>query len=94
MMIASIVLLVGGGLSLLYGFMQNGSLEAQIMSAFGSGKLNPGTPFMVIGGIALVVGIILLVVANQKKKAVQPVLYAPTAPQTDLPPVSQEDPQQ
>ena len=69
MMVAGIVLLICGGVSLLYGLIQNSSLQAQLMSALGSGTLNPGTPFMVVGAIAAAVGIVLMVLASRKKKA-------------------------
>ena len=70
MIAVSVILLVGGGVFLIYGFLQNSSLEAQFLSMLGSGRLNPGTPFMIAGGIALVLGVILLVLASKKKNAV------------------------
>ena len=41
-----------------YGFMQNNSLEAQFTSILSSGTANPGTIFIIIGVILLVVGIL------------------------------------
>lgn len=53
------ILLVLGGLACAgYGFMQNNSLEAQFTSILSSGTANPGTIFIIIGVILLVVGIL------------------------------------
>ena len=53
------ILLVLSGLACAgYGFMQNNSLEAQFTSILSSGTANPGTIFIIIGVILLVVGIL------------------------------------
>lgn len=67
MVVLSVILMLGGAISVILGIMQNNSLEAQLASVISSGKTNPGTMWIVIGVIAVVVGIILLVVSRKKK---------------------------
>ena len=55
-----------GLILLIVGISQNNSLEAQLASLFGSGKVNPGTPWIVIG-IILILGAAVLFVINKKK---------------------------
>ena len=69
MAILGIILIVAGAVSVLYGIMQNNSLEAQLTSLFSSGKTNPGTIWIVIGIIAVVVGIVLMVLNSKKNSS-------------------------
>jgi len=55
-----IVLAVVGLILLMYGNSQNNNLGAQLSSLFGSGRRNPGTPWMIFGGGALGFGGILV----------------------------------
>jgi len=66
--IGFVLILLGVGL-LLYGNSQNHNIGAQLMSAFGGGGGNPGTPWMIVGGILGVIGIILVIVGMSKKKS-------------------------
>ena len=68
MVIIGVILMVFGVGSAVFGYMQNNSLEAQLTSILGSGRLNPGTTWIVIGAAALVVGIVLLILGLRKKK--------------------------
>lgn len=71
--IIGLILFFGGCYSLYYGITQNNSLEAQLSSLF-SGATNPGTIFVVLGAIALVIGIALFiwgVASNSKNKKQQ-----------------------
>ncbi|MGI6192982.1 MAG: DUF3185 family protein [Christensenellales bacterium] len=66
MFIAGIVLAVLGGISAIIGFVQNNSLEAQVASMFTRGVVNPGTTWIIIGVIAVVIGIVLMVLGRKK----------------------------
>lgn len=68
MVIIGIILMVAGAISAIYGVTQNSSLEAQLGSFLSSGSVNPGTPWIVIGVIALLVGLVLLIMGLRKKK--------------------------
>lgn len=68
MVIIGIILMVAGAFSAIYGVTQNSSLEAQLGSLLSSGSVNPGTPWIVIGVIALLVGLVLLIMGLRKKK--------------------------
>ena len=64
---AGIVLTILGAIGCIYGVTQNNSFEAQVNSFFSSGHTNPGTTFIVIGAIAVAVGIVLLIAGIVKK---------------------------
>lgn len=64
-LVGFIILLFGSGL-IYYGYSQNSSWSSQILYVLGSGKVNPGTPLIVFGAIAAVVGIILLICYAKK----------------------------
>ena len=66
MFILGIILIIAGIGCAGYGYMQNNSLEAQVNSFLSSGSVNPGTLFIVIGVILLVVSIIICVVGRKK----------------------------
>ena len=66
MFLLGIILVVAGLGSAGYGFMQNNSLEAQFSSILSSGTANPGTMFIVIGVILLVVGIICCAASKRR----------------------------
>lgn len=68
MVIAGVILLVLGLGSLIFGLIQNNSLEAQLMSFLSSGSGNPGTIWIIIGAVVAVVGIAVLVIGLKKKK--------------------------
>ena len=52
--------LIGLGL-MLYGNTQNNNIGVQLTSLFGSGRTNPGTPWMIFGGVLIGIGAILIV---------------------------------
>ena len=60
MMIIGGLMVVVGLILLIYGNSQNNNIGAQLSSLFGSGKTNPGTPWMIFGGVMLGVGIIMV----------------------------------
>ena len=66
MFILGIILIIAGIGCAGYGFMQNNSLEAQLNSIMSTGTADPGTMFIVVGVILLVVCIILCVVGKKK----------------------------
>lgn len=68
MFILGIILAIAGAGSLIYGILQNNSVEAQLSSLFSSGSVDPGTLWIIVGVIAAVIGIVLLV-AGKKKAA-------------------------
>ena len=60
-LILGLILAIAGIILLVYGNSQNNNIGAQLSSLFGSGKKNPGTPWMIFGGSALGLGGILLI---------------------------------
>lgn len=68
MLVVSVILIVLGIGSTIYGFYLNNSVEAQLNALFSSGNVDPGTAWIVVGVIALVIGIILLIVGLNKNK--------------------------
>ncbi len=68
MLVLSIILIVAGAGSLIFGYTQNNSLERQLETLFSTGNSNPGTTWIIIGAIAAVVGVILLIASMSKKK--------------------------
>jgi len=58
--VGAVLAVTGLGL-MLYGNSQNNNIGAQITSLFGSGRTNPGTPWMVFGGVIIGIGVILVV---------------------------------
>lgn len=67
MKVLGIVCIVLGGIAAVFGYMQNNSLESQLSSLFTSGAINPGTPFIVIGIVAVILGVVLCVLGSRKK---------------------------
>ena len=68
------ILIIGGiaaivGVVLLvYGDSQNRNIVSQLGSLFGSGKTDPGTPWMIGGGIIIGIGVILIIKKLVEKK--------------------------
>jgi ribosomal protein L40E len=62
-----VLAIIGIGL-MLYGNSQNNNLGAQLNSLFGSGQSNPGTPYMIFGGVAIGIGVILILIKMVNKK--------------------------
>ena len=67
-------MIVGGGIiavlgliSIIYGIQQNNNIVAQISSLVFSGRTNPGTIWIVLGSIAIVVGLLILYREWKKK---------------------------
>jgi len=51
-----------GIILLIYGDSQNRNLMNQISSIINSGQTNPGTPWMIFGGIFIGIGVIIFLV--------------------------------
>lgn len=68
MIIVGVLLILAGGASAVYGVTQNNSWEAQLSSLFSSGSSDPGTMWIIIGGIAVVVGLVLLIAGITKTR--------------------------
>lgn len=66
MFIFGIILAVLGAGPLIFGFVQNNSLEAQFTSFISSGTVNPGTTWIIIGVIAVILGIVLMGIGKKK----------------------------
>lgn len=66
MTIVGIICIVAGVISAIYGISMNNSIEAQLTSLFSSGNANPGTMWIIIGVIAVVIGIVLLIAGRKK----------------------------
>ena len=61
LIIVGAVLAVTGIGLMLYGNSQNNNIGTQLNSLFGSGRTNPGTPWMIFGGVIIGIGVILVV---------------------------------
>jgi uncharacterized membrane protein YvbJ len=59
--IAGVVLAILGIGLLLYGNSENNNIVTKLSSYLGSGRTNPGTPWMIGGGIILGIGVILII---------------------------------
>ena len=68
MLISSAIFLILGIASAVYGISQNNNMEAQMRNLFEHGRVNPGTPYVVVGIVLVVIGIILLIVGLKKQK--------------------------
>jgi hypothetical protein len=55
-----VLAMIGLGL-MLYGNSENHNIGTQLIGLIGSGKTNPGTPWMITGGIVIGIGIILII---------------------------------
>lgn len=62
------ILLVGGVVSIVIGFIRNNSIEAQLSNLFSSWSTNPGNISIVIGIAAILVGAILYFGGKGKQK--------------------------
>ena len=69
-MIVGILLMLGGAGSLIYGIMSNADLINRARSFFTGANKNPGTVFIIIGIVALVIGLIVTIIAATRKKRI------------------------
>ncbi len=67
MFILGIILIIAGLGCAGFGFIQNNSLEAQINSLLSSGTANPGTMFIIIGAVLIVVGVVCCIASKKKQ---------------------------
>lgn len=67
MIIIGVILILAGLSSTVYGYMQNNNIDTQMMSIFSSGNANPGTMWIILGVVVIVIGV-LLVYGGLKKK--------------------------
>ena len=65
--IGVVIAIIGIGL-LLYGHSQNNNIGAQLTSLFGSGRSNPGTPWMIFGGVSIGIGFVMVIAKLLNKK--------------------------
>ena len=70
MIIIGLILIVAGVISAIYGSNLNNSISAQLTSLFSTGSTNPGTMFIVLGVIGMVVGLILILVEHKQKNSI------------------------
>ncbi len=77
--IGSILMAVGLG-TMIFGFVRNNDLEAQLASAFSTGSLNPGTIWIVLGFVVLAAGLVLLLLGLNKRAGAAPGMTARPAP--------------
>lgn len=68
MIIIGVILAIAGIVSTIYGFFQNNSIDAQMESLFSTGSTNPGTIFIILGIVAIVLGAVLTYVGYKKSK--------------------------
>ena len=59
--------MVAGVVSIIVGSNMNNSIASQLESIFSGGGANPGTPWIVIGVVVGVVGLVLLIAGLVKK---------------------------
>lgn len=68
MTIFGVIMIIAGLASVIYGFNQNNSFESQLESLFSSGNTDPGTIWIIVGAVILIIGIILLANGIKQKK--------------------------
>ena len=68
MIIFGFVLAACGIGLMIYGNSQNNNVGNQLMSLFGSGRTNPGEPWMIAGGVVIGIGVILMLIKLFGKK--------------------------
>jgi len=66
MTVLGIILAIFGLGSCIYGIVQNNSMDAQLSSIFSSGRVNPGTIFIIIGAALAVIGILFWIKGRSK----------------------------
>ena len=66
MFILGIILTLLGVGSLVFGLMQNNSLEAQFTSLLSSGSVDPGTIWIIAGAIAVILGLVLIILGKRR----------------------------
>ncbi len=64
-----IILIVFGAIFALLGLLANDTPIIKLLSFLVGGGENPGTAFIILGIILIIAGIVLVVLANKKKKA-------------------------
>ena len=62
-MVLGLLFLAGGVASLIYGYNLNNNLEAQWDAMFSSASVDPGTPWIIGGAIATVLGLVFIIFA-------------------------------
>jgi len=60
MVIVGGIIAVVGLILVIYGDSQNKNIVSQLGSLFGIGQRNPGTPWIIFGGVMLGVGIVII----------------------------------
>ena len=63
-----IILAILGTVGLVCGTSMNNNMSMQMESLFSNGTTNPGSMFVVLGAIALILGIILFIAGIAKRK--------------------------
>ncbi len=66
MFILGIILTLLGVGSLVFGLMQNNSLEAQFTSLLSSGSVDPGTIWIIVGAVAVILGLVLIILGKRR----------------------------
>ena len=66
MFILGIILTLLGVGSLVFGLMQNNSLEAQFTSLLSSGSVDPGTIWIIAGAVAVILGLVLIILGKRR----------------------------
>lgn len=69
MFILGIILAIAGAGSAIYGITENNNGLSQLSSLLSSGSVNPGTVWIIVGAIAVVVSIVLMIVGRKKPAA-------------------------
>ena len=67
MIIGFILVIIGAGICI-YGNHLNNDIESQLLSVFEKGQTNPGNMFLIIGGVAVAVGVVLIVLRLIRRK--------------------------
>lgn len=66
MFVLGLILMLGGIGAAGYGIYLNNDVEAQLTSLFSSGSMDPGNTWLIAGGVAAVVGLLLLIFGRKK----------------------------
>ena len=62
-----IIAMIVGLISVVYGIIENSNIERHLMNLLEKGETNPGNPFIAVGAIVIITGVVLFVAGLVQK---------------------------